>query len=153
MRSESYAVILRGMTEKPRVLYAREQDLGAGEFRRVLVESGLGAWRPVEDLPRLEEMLRGASMTVTARLDDTPRTLVGVARSVTDFSWCAYLSDLAVSKSAQGLGVGKGLIDETRRLLGPRVSLYLFSVPDAAAFYERIGMQRFADAFWFRRER
>jgi GNAT superfamily N-acetyltransferase len=154
VRGESYAVILRRMTEHhPRVLYAREQDLGAEEFRRVLVDSGLGAWRPVDDRPRLEEMLRGANMIVTARLEDPARTLVGVARTVTDFSWCAYLSDLAVSKSAQGLGVGNGLIDETRRQLGPRVSLYLFSVPDAAAFYERIGMARFADAFWFKRER
>jgi GNAT superfamily N-acetyltransferase len=143
------------MPEKPRVLFAREQDLDAAEFRRVLVDSGLGAWRPVDDLPRLADMIANANLVVTARLDDAANAnpLVGVARSVTDWSWCAYLSDLAVSKTAQGLGVGRGLIDETRRVLGPRVSLYLFSVPDAAGFYESIGMARFADAFWFRRER
>jgi GNAT superfamily N-acetyltransferase len=135
------------------VLYAREQDLGVDEFRRVLVESGLGTMRPVDDAARLEEMLTGANMIVTARLDEPDTTLVGVARTVTDFAWCAYLSDLAVSTAAQGLGVGKGLLDETRRLLGPTVSLYLFSVPDAAGFYERAGMARFPDAFWFRRER
>ena len=134
------------------VLYAREQDLGVDEFRKVLVESGLGRSRPVDDAARLEEMLTGANMIVTARLDDPDKPLVGVARTVTDFSWCAYLSDLAVSTSAQGLGVGKGLLDETRRLLGPAVSLYLFSVPDAAGFYERAGMARFPDAFWFKRE-
>jgi GNAT superfamily N-acetyltransferase len=134
------------------VLYAREQDLGVDEFRKVLVESGLGGFRPVDDAARLEEMLTGANMIVTARLDEPGSPLVGVARSVTDFSWCAYLSDLAVSASAQGLGVGKGLLDETRRLLGPAVSLYLFSVPDAAGFYERAGMARFPDAFWFKRE-
>jgi hypothetical protein len=109
--------------------------------------------RPVDDAARLEEMLTGANMIVTARLDEPGSSLVGVARTVTDFSWCAYLSDLAVSASAQGLGVGKGLLDETRRLLGPSVSLYLFSVPDAAGFYERAGMARFPDAFWFKRER
>lgn len=65
------------MAEKPRVLDARERRLGAEEFRDVLVDSGLGAWRPVDDLPRLEDMLRGANITVTARLDDASRTLVG----------------------------------------------------------------------------
>jgi GNAT superfamily N-acetyltransferase len=141
------------MTAARRVLYAREQDLGVDEFRKILVESGLGALRPVDDAARLEEMLTGANMIVTARLDEPGAPLVGVARTVTDFSWCAYLSDLAVSASAQGLGVGQGLLDETRRLLGPSVSLYLFSVPDAAGFYERAGMARFPDAFWFKRER
>jgi GNAT superfamily N-acetyltransferase len=135
------------------VLYAREQDLGVDDFRRVLVESGLGTMRPVDDTARLAEMLTGANMIVTARLDEPGSPLVGVARTVTDFSWCAYLSDLAVASSAQGLGVGKGLLDETRRLLGPTVSLYLFSVPDAAGFYERAGMARFPDAFWFKRKR
>jgi hypothetical protein len=47
--------------------------------------------------------------------------------------------------------VGKGLIDETRRLLGPRVSLILASMPDSVGFYERIGMPRQPDAFWFKR--
>ncbi len=73
------------------VLYAREQDLGVDEFRKVLVESGLGTTRPVDDAARLEKMLTGANMIVTARLDQPGSPLVGVARTVTDFSWCAYL--------------------------------------------------------------
>jgi ribosomal protein S18 acetylase RimI-like enzyme len=141
------------MTERPRIRFAREQNLDAAEFRRVLVESGLGAWRPVDDEPRLKAMLSGANLIVTARLDDADRSLVGVARGMTDFSWNCYLSDLAVSKSAQGLGVGQGLLDETRRQLGPAVSLVLSSVPDAVGFYERIGMPRLPDAFWYKRER
>jgi hypothetical protein len=32
------------------------------------------------------------------------------------------------------------------------VALILSSVPEAAAFYERAGMERIADAFWYRRE-
>jgi ribosomal protein S18 acetylase RimI-like enzyme len=63
-----------------------------------------------------------------------------------------YLSELAVSPSAQGLGIGKGLLDEARRQLGPTVSLILLSVPKAAGFYERVGMVRLPDAFWYRRE-
>lgn len=140
------------MKEPSRVLYALEPALEADEFRRVLVESGLGATRPVDDGPRLKAMLAGANLIATARLDEPGYPLVGVARCCTDFSWNCYLSELAVSSSAQKLGIGKGLLDEVRRRLGPSVSLILASVPDAVGFYERAGMARLPDAFWFRRE-
>lgn len=141
------------MSERPRVLCAREPDLAVAEFRRVLVESGLGAIRPVDDEPRLKEMLAGANLILTARLDRDGGPLVGIARCITDFAWCCYLAELAVCASAQGLGIGKGLLDEARRQIGPRVSLTLASVPDAVGFYERVGMARIADAFSYRRER
>ena len=134
------------------MLYARERTLDVAEFRRVLMESGLGATRPIADEPRLAAMLSSAGLIVTARLEQPDRPLVGVARGVTDFSWCCYLAELAVCASAQGLGIGKGLLDEARQQLGPRVSLVLASVPDAVGFYERIGMPRMADTFCYRRE-
>ncbi|RDZ29412.1 GNAT family N-acetyltransferase [Lysobacter silvisoli] len=131
------------------IVYAREPALAAGEFRQVLVDSGLGAIRPVDDGERLQRMLDQADLIVTARRDGE---LLGVARCVTDFSWCCYLSELAVAKSTQGLGVGKGLLDETRRLLGPTVSLILASVPEAVGFYERAGMAAMPNAFWYKRD-
>jgi ribosomal protein S18 acetylase RimI-like enzyme len=133
------------------ILYGCEPNLDVDDFCRVLVESGLGATRPTNGRARMQQMLTQADVIVTARLDRADRLLVGVARSITDFSWCCYLSELAVSTAAQGMGVGKGLIDETRRLLGPRVSLILASMPESVGFYERIGMPRQADAFWFKR--
>jgi ribosomal protein S18 acetylase RimI-like enzyme len=133
------------------ILYGCEPNLDVDDFCRVLVESGLGATRPTNDRARMQQMLTQADVIVTARLDRADRLLVGVARSITDFSWCCYLSELAVSTAAQGMGVGKGLINETRRLLGPRVSLILASMPESVGFYERIGMPRQADAFWFKR--
>ncbi|MBZ9806812.1 GNAT family N-acetyltransferase [Mesorhizobium sp. BR1-1-9] len=139
------------MAEK--ILYAREPALDVAEFRRVLVDSGLGEIRPVDDADRLRAMLSGANLVLTARLDIEGKPLVGVIRAVTDFSWVCYISDLAVSGSAQGLGIGKGLMDEARRQLGPSVAISLVSVPDAVGFYERIGMMRMADAFWFSRTR
>lgn len=131
------------------IVYAREPALAVDEFRHVLVDSGLGAIRPVYDRERLQRMLDLAGLTVTARRDGA---LLGVARCVTDFAWCCYLSELAVAKSAQGLGVGKGLLDETRRLLGPTVSLILASVPEAVGFYERAGMAAMPNAFWYKRQ-
>ena len=140
------------MPERPRVRYAREPTLDVTEFRCVLLESGLGAIRPVDDEPRLKAMLSAADLILTARLEQPGDPLVGVARCVTDFAWCCYLSELAVSASAQGLGIGKGLLDEARRQLGPSVSVILLSVPEAVGFYERAGMTRMPDAFWYRRE-
>jgi GNAT superfamily N-acetyltransferase len=99
-------------------------------------------------------MLAGANLILTARLDEPGGdTLVGVARGITDHCWACYLTELAVSRSVQGFGIGKGLLQEARRQLGPQVSLMLASVPEAVGFYERIGMPRMPDTFWYRRER
>lgn len=140
------------MAQNPLVLYAREAALDIAEFRRVLVESGLGETRPVDDDARLQAMLSGANLVLTARLDVEGKPLIGVVRAITDFSWVCYISELAVSRSAQGLGIGKGLMDEARRQLGPTVGISLISLPDAVGFYERIGMKRMPDAFWFGRK-
>lgn len=140
------------MSELSRVIYAQEPNLGVFDFRRVLVESGMGAIRPIGDEPRLEKMLSSANLIMTARLDQPGRPLVGVARCITDFAWCCYLSELAVSPAAQGLGIGKGLLEEVRWQIGPSVSLVLASVPEAVGFYEKVGMARLPDAFWFKRE-
>lgn len=139
------------MTVPASVLYGSEPALEANEFRRVLVESGLGATRPVDDEERLKAMLTGANLIVTARLNEPGHPLVGVARGITDFSWSCYISELAVSASAQRLGIGKGLLDEVRRQVGPRVAVMLASVPEAVGFYERIGMRCLPDTFWYRR--
>ena len=140
------------MIDCHKVFYAREPALDASEFRRVLVESGLGTTRPIEDQARLAAMLSAASLIVTARPGQHSGPLAGVARCITDFAWCCYVCELAVSASAQGIGVGKGLLDEVRRQVGPGVSVILASVPEAVGFYERVGMARVPDAFWHRRE-
>ena len=130
--------------------YAVETAVSVEEFRSLLIDSGLGARRPIDDVARLEAMIRHANLVVTARIDGV---LVGVARSVTDYAFCCYLSDLAVSKSAQGKGIGAQLIEETRNRLGPEVSLILNSVPESVGFYEGINMPALPNCFWHRRER
>lgn len=140
------------MKTPSKILYSPEPGLGTSEFRRVLVESGLGETRPVNDDARLKTMLAKANLVLTARLDIEGKPLIGVLRAVTDFSWVCYISELAVSQSTQGLGIGKGLMDEARRQLGPSIAISLISMPDAVGFYERIGMKRMPDAFWFGRK-
>lgn len=120
------------------IVYALEPDLSAQEFRAVLIASTLAERRPADDLDRLRDMLRHADIVVTAR--DNGR-LVGISRAITDFSYCCYLSDLAVDVAYQRRGIGKRLIEETRARAGERATLVLIAAPAAETYYPRIGMQ------------
>ena len=132
------------------ITYAVDANVGVDEFRDVLVASGLGRRRPVDDSARLGAMLTNANLIMTARMDGK---LVGIARAMTDYSFACYLSDLAVSDAMQGRGIGARLIEEMRAHLGPTVNLILSAVPEAVPFYQRIGMAALPDCFWYRRER
>lgn len=120
------------------VVYALEPDLGVDEFRAVLVASTLGERRPVGDAACLAGMLEHANLIVTARVSGR---LVGVARSVTDFHYCCYLSDLAVDRGLQGRGVGRELVDRTQGQLGSKAKLILLSAPAAVDYYPKLGFE------------
>jgi len=81
-------------------------------------------------------MLHHANLLCTA-WDDS--LLVGVARSLTDFEYCCYLSDLAVDERYQKQGIGRGLIELTRSKLGPKAKLILLAAPKAEEYYPKIG--------------
>jgi ribosomal protein S18 acetylase RimI-like enzyme len=120
------------------IVFAIEPALTAEEFQAILVASTLAARRPTNDLARLDTMLRQADLIVTAR--DAGK-LVGISRAITDFSYCCYLSDLAVDQGYQRRGIGKRLIDETHRAAGLDTTLILLAAPAAEAYYPRIGMK------------
>ena len=120
------------------VEYAIEPNLGAEEFRSILVSSSLAERRPANDIDRLGAMLRQADLIVTARESGI---LVGISRAITDFSYCCYLSDLAVDRSYQKRGIGKHLIDETHRAAGFNTTLILVAAPAAESYYPKIGMK------------
>lgn len=126
----------------------REATVAVNDFHQLLVDSTLGERRPVSDLPRLAEMVAHSNLIVTAR-DGT--RLVGIARSVTDFAYCCYLSDLAVARSHQSQGVGRALIEKTRESLHPDASLILLSAPAAVEYYPKVGFERHPAAFVRRR--
>jgi GNAT superfamily N-acetyltransferase len=119
-------------------IFQKESALDPVEFRDLLIDSTLGARRPVDDLKRLELMVRNANLIITARVDGL---LIGVARSLTDFAYCTYLSDLAVRKSFQRQGIGRELIKRTK-LVAPQAKVILLSAPAAVEYYPRIGMTR-----------
>ena len=126
------------------ISYRVHQTISTDEFIDVLRRSTLAERRPVDDLACIEGMLRHADLLVTAWKDEL---LVGVARSVTDFNYCCYLSDLAVDQTVQETGIGRELIRHTRDQLGPRCKLILLSAPAAREYYPHIGFFRH-DSAW-----
>ncbi|MEV0530018.1 GNAT family N-acetyltransferase [Streptomyces sp. NPDC050439] len=114
----------------------RGEDLDLDQVLAVYRDSGLGERRPVDDRQRMAEMVRHANLVVVAR--DEEGTLIGIARSVSDFSYVTYLSDIAVVRSHQGSGVGRALIDATRKE-APAAKIVLLSAPAAKDYYPHIG--------------
>lgn len=124
--------------------YQLEPDLDPADFIDVLVRSTLAERRPVHDLETICSMLRHADLIVTARLDGM---LVGVSRAISDFSFCTYLSDLAVDTAHQGRGIGRELIRRTHEAAGVHTTLYLVAAPKARTYYPHIGMTQH-DSCW-----
>jgi ribosomal protein S18 acetylase RimI-like enzyme len=125
------------------ITYQIENNLNVAEFRDVLVRSTLGERRPIDDNDRLEKMCKNADIMLTARFEGK---LVGVARSLSDFVYATYLSDLAVDVEFQHLGIGKRLIAETKKLVQGK--LILLSAPAAREYYPKIGMTQFEYSFY-----
>lgn len=121
-----------------------EPDLTAAEFVSILERSTLAARRPVDSRETIEGMLRHASLIATARKSGL---LVGVARAISDFSYCTYLSDLAVDQALQRQGIGRRLIDCVHQAAGMHTTLILLAAPAARDYYPHIGMQAH-DSCW-----
>ena len=102
------------------VSYRIDRIPEASEIFNLYADAGLK--RPIDDLPRLKKMYSNSNLIISAWAADS---LVGIARSVTDFSYCCYLSDLAVKKDFQRKGVGKKLIELTKEQVGPQSMLLL----------------------------
>lgn len=124
--------------------YKIENTLSVEEFIEVLKRSSLAERRPVDDLARMQKMVKNANLTITARDGEK---LVGVARSITDFAYCTYLSDLAVDEKYQRQGIGKELIRHTK-LAAPDAKLILLSAPKAVEYYPKIGMTRHEHCYY-----
>jgi predicted N-acetyltransferase YhbS len=125
------------------VVFKRELTLSPDEFIDVLSRSTLGERRPIDDADRIQAMLQNANLIVTARIDGK---LIGVSRALTDFGFCTYLSDLAVDKAYQKMGIGVRLIAETKRQ-SPQAKLILLAAPAAVNYYPKTGMTNFTHCF------
>lgn len=124
--------------------YRVGNDLNLDEVIELYQASTLGERRPIDDRSRMARMIANANLIVTA-WDES--LLVGIARSISDFSYVTYLSDLAVRKSHQKSGIGKELIRRTQSESGPETRLILLAAPAATHYYPHIGFTHHPQAW------
>ena len=139
-------MIRRGEKEME-ILYEFVQKIDASEVANVFKKSGI--LRPVDDLERIQRMVDHADIILTARNNGE---IVGIARAITDYSYCCYLSDLAVDEQFQGNGIGKELVRLIQEKIGKEVTLILIASPNAVDYYPRIGFEKSDKAFLIRRK-
>jgi predicted N-acetyltransferase YhbS len=130
------------------VAYTIEERVDAAEVADLFRRSGIN--RPVDDLPRIEKMVAHANLMVCAR---EGARLVGFARALTDFSFCCYLSDLAVDRAYQRQGIGQELVRRVRDAIGPDSMLLLLAAPTAMDYYPHIGFDKVENAWSLPRQR
>ena len=116
--------------------YKINAPMTSDQFIDVLRRSTLAARRPVDDRAAIEAMVKHGNLCVTAWEGDK---LVGVARSLTDFHYACYMSDLAVDVEWQHRGVGVELIAVTQRQLNAGCKIRLLAAPAAVGYYPKIG--------------
>lgn len=118
--------------------YTLEPDLAPDEFIDLLRRSTLAERRPLDEPETVAGMIKNAGVLVTARAGGL---LVGISRAVTDFSYCTYLSDLAVDQAYQRQGIGRELIRRTHEAAGLHTTLILIAAPKARSYYPHIGLE------------
>ncbi len=132
------------------IRYSIDRRIDVPQFRDLLIRSTLGERRPIDDTECLEGMLQHTDILATAWIGER---LVGVSRSLTDWTYSCYLADLAVDVACQREGIGRYLIDLTQRQLGPHCKIILLAAPAASEYYPRIGFEHNPRAWLLERGR
>jgi len=130
------------------IIYKINSQICAEDVSKLFTASGIN--RPSSDLNRIQRMIDHADITITAWDQEK---MIGIARAITDYSYCCYLSDLAVDNAYQNSGIGKKLIQLVQEQIGEEVSLILLSSPVAMEFYPRIGFEKSNNSFIIKRKK
>ncbi|HEY6628316.1 MAG TPA: GNAT family N-acetyltransferase [Acidimicrobiia bacterium] len=125
------------------ITYRLGNDLDLDAVIDLYVNSTIGERRPVGERERMKTMMEEADLVVTAWDGDL---MVGISRSVTDWVYCTYLSDLAVRLDYQHQGIGKELVRRTRQET-PQATVILLAAPKAVDYYPKIGMTQHNSAW------
>ncbi len=112
------------------------------------VYNSSGINRPTTDKERIKKMYDNSNLVATAWDNGI---LVGVSRSLTDFCYCCYLSDLAVRQEYKSKGIGKKLIELTKEKIGDQTMLLLLSAQTAMDYYPKVGFQKADNGFIIKR--
>lgn len=130
-----------------RLSYRTGNALDLDEVVDLYRRSTLAERRPVDRPDVMQAMIEHADLVVTAWNGDR---LVGIARTLTDFEYAAYLADLAVDAAWQRRGIGRQLVERTRASLGPDCFVTLLAAPGADSYYGRLGFERHPRAWVLR---
>lgn len=128
--------------------YRHNFPLDPKDVIRVLDSSGIT--RPTKDTARIARMFAASNLVISAW---SQGMLVGVCRALTDYSYCCYVSDLAVDRDFQKRGIGKKLIHRVQAIIGEEVSLILVSNPTAISYYRKVGFTKIEIGFIIKRAR
>ena len=124
--------------------YRTNHPVSRAQFIALLQKTSLGARRPLAEAERIDAMLQNADLLISAWDDDR---LVGIARAVTDYAYCCYLSDLAVDEAWQRRGIGQGLLATLKQALHPQCKIILLAAPQAVDYYPHIGFTQHLSAW------
>lgn len=130
------------------VEYRHNYPLDPQDIARVFDASGIR--RPTADIARIARMFAGPHLVISAWQDGR---LIGISRALTDYSYCCYLSDLAVDSKYQGQGIGRELVRRTQAVIGEEVTLVLLSAPEAMSYYPQLGFEPASHAFFIARKK
>ncbi len=125
-----------------KITYTRDKTPTAEEIIELYRNAGLP--RPIDDRERIQKMFENSNLVITAWDGET---LVGVARSITDWCWSCYLADLAIRKEYQKFGIGRTLIEMTKEKVGEESMVLLLSVPTAMEYYPKVGFTKQESSF------
>ena len=126
------------MEAKP-IRYRINAPVSPGQYIELLHQSGLAEHRPVHDMDCIRGMLQNSNLVVTAW---NKEELVGIARSVTDFHYACYLSDIAVSEPFQGMCIGTRLQMLIQQQLGHHCKMILMAPPAIQEYCHRLGYEK-----------
>ena len=124
--------------------YRTNHPVSRAQFIALLQKTSLGARRPLAEAERVDAMLQNADLLISAWDDDR---LVGIARAVTDYAYCCYLSDLAVDEAWQRRGIGQELLATLKQALHPQCKIILLAAPQATDYYPHIGFTQYPSAW------
>ncbi|MCH9813839.1 MAG: GNAT family N-acetyltransferase [Epsilonproteobacteria bacterium] len=125
--------------------YQVNPNITTDDFIYILERSSLAERRPINDRTCMEGMLQHADLTICAFEGEK---IIGIARSITDFHYCCYLSDLAIDETYQHQGIGKALVEQTKQQLAQNCKLILLSAPKATTYYPKIGFTQHPSAWY-----
>ncbi len=113
------------------------------------VYNSSGIKRPTVNFERIQRMYSNSNLIISAWKD---KELIAITRSLTDFCYACYLSDLAVKKEYQKEGIGKRLIELTQKEIGNNTALILLSAPSAMQYYLKVGFEKVENGFIIKRK-